>query len=281
MTVEYGDMLTPEEVAALEIELDDNGTEVVEDEQTTEAPTEPESKPEAEPNDHVVDNDVQDSPEDTSDAEVPPEVTQQESTSEVVIPHIVPMVRPDVVEPVDTTEQLKELADKYDAGDMTLAEYTSEANKLHAQNVLAEQSKQLQEHFAKQEWANTTAAFFSSNPQFDQEKNPVMYDLFSARYNRLIAEEKNLTGIDALVKAGEQTLKDVAALTGTEKASKQPMKVKPKKAEPTQSLADVPSAKEGETSSNKFSDLDALTGEAFEEALQKLTPAQQREYLSA
>jgi len=271
MSVEYGDTLTAEELAALEINLDENGEGVMDE------PTADEIKPaddETEPASDLPEPDAED---DTTDTTTKPSA-EDTPLPEVVIPTIATVVRPDVVEPVDSTDALKELADKYDAGDLTLAEYTAEANKLNAQNVLAEQSKQMQAHFDKQDWANTTSAFFNSNPQFDQEKNPVMYDLFHARYNRLIASEESLSGIDALVKAAEQTVKDVAALTP---AVKKDTKVKPQKAKPTQTLADIPSAKEGETSDNKFSDLDALDGEAFEMALQKLTPAQQREYLSA
>lgn len=195
-------------------------------------------------------------------------------------------------------------------------ELTEQRSELRAQHMQAEREIERNQQAAEQFWAHEQKLFFDDHPEYyDKEKgkdgkeqlvpNPVMMGALDATVKRLAGKEENAnrTGMWFLKEAhrivsSKFAPKEAPAADDKEKekdkgkkpvAEKKPIpKDKQRKANlkvVPKTLGNVPAADDNDTGNDgEFSHLDKLAekgGMEFEEALSKLTPAQQDRYLKS
>jgi hypothetical protein len=213
---------------------------------------------------------------------------------EKILEEAAPAIKAKLAE-LDTA--LTTLDAKYDEGDMKLPDYNRERDKINRQIMRAEDEAR---DAAKDGivWAREQQIFFRNKPEYlkakdasgkftepdeDQERKDAMFSTLGATVQKLQADAKyqHLSGIALLLEADKRVRKvfgvkpkdkKAAAPAADDKASKPPA---PKPGHKT--LADVPAAAANSTG-DPFAEVDKLTGEAFEAAIERMTPAQKAEY---
>lgn len=191
----------------------------------------------------------------------------------------------------ELTGQLKELQEKYDAGDLDMVEYLDQRGVVDAQinenrlDVRDTVRSQWQEQsVAAQRWDAEQEAFFKIYPQFDAPKygadnalitgNPVLYGALDAACVKVAKDNPGLSGIDLLIKAKEEV--EVATcikVAGTPGA-------RPSAQRPGHTLGDIPAAAAESVGDGEFASLDKLGGDDLEDALASMSPAQRERYLA-
>ncbi len=202
----------------------------------------------------------------------------------------------------DIQLKLDELDKKYDDGDVKLTEYNRERDAINRQ-IINENNTRNQairdEAIANRTqtradlvWRSEQATFFKTRPEYEYLpegtiKGKILYGALNEIVKSLDADPMNtgLSGMALLLKADKQVKEAFGTL---QKAEDKSPEVKPKAPErkppaplpKTKTLADIPNAAPNETG-GPYAGLDKLRGQAYEDALERLTPAQRDRYLAA
>lgn len=203
-------------------------------------------------------------------------------------------------------EQEKDLKTQFKDGDIDFDEYDekrdalrAEREKLTIQQTKSEISSEMQAQNAKHQWDDAVNTFLDKAAQGE---NGIDYRLDTAKgedldffIRALAAKEANsdksmdwfLTEANRKVRAlhdlpanpvapPANTAQDKAAAASKANAARKPdLSANPK------TLADVPGGTGDGDVGSEFASIDRLEGEAFEDAVAKLTPAQRERYLKA
>jgi len=192
------------------------------------------------------------------------------------------------VVPDDLKNDLDALKSKYDEGDMSIHEYTEARDainrKIYKHNAGLEAE-------AKTEivWKKEQFHFLKNRPEYlpgqqaeatGKIRANALFGALSETIKSLSQDEANanLSGMQLLVKA-DGIVKEAFGL------KQKPVEKKEEKKPPAplpdhKTLSDVPAAGKNDTADDAFSQWDKLTGEAYEEALERLTPEMRDAYLS-
>jgi hypothetical protein len=192
----------------------------------------------------------------------------------------------DVPEELDA--KLTALDAKYDAGDLTMAQYNRERDKVNreiwdVQNTAKETQREAVS------WQKTQGQFFRNRPEYlivegatpeEAERREIMYGAFRQKADALTAKqaETGMSDMEILV-AADKAVKRIFNIKPAEAAPVvAPEKKPPAKLPDIVTLGDLPAAAPTSLDSDPFAALDKLTGEAYEAALERLTDQQRRIY---
>lgn len=241
---------------------------------------------------------------DAAKGEVPPDKEDPDAEDAKPAPkakvpdHFTPIAEtlsPEDLEGINT--ELGELKTQFDDGDIDYEKYTDERLKLEKVVWHHEQAEITNENAVEQRWTWEREWYLQSNPEL--EISQVIYGAFAAQVNALLADEAFATapGFDLLTEAHTRVAAEIESMTGPggappagippagdKKAADTRAKDALKKAKDAEStkrgpktLAGIPAA-DTNTDVNKFAHLDSLNGEALQKAIDKLSPADLKEY---
>lgn len=201
-------------------------------------------------------------------------------------------------EQIDRLEaQALKIAEDEDDGELTAVEarikrreIDKQINKLNDENTEIRIDAKLRQDNAKDNWFdNVVPTFLDQNPIYSDNK--AMAQVFDNTVRELqtqvIAAGKNPLSPSILLKAHKMIKAQMPGMfaAATPKADPSP-KDEPKAKAPEKgrervpTLSDVPSASDNIGTNTKFAALDKLDGEEYERAFEKLSDAEQEEYLS-
>jgi hypothetical protein len=278
-----------------EVKADEKKEEKKEEKAEAKKPEEKEEKkvekePEKEPEKkaEVVAEEKKEEPE--KKAEEPPTILSDEqllrfhaTVTEADLPTV------DTVSP-EIQAKLDELDTKYDAGELDLKTYNKQRDTLNRQ-VNLENVKTLAAARDQKIWEKEQAHFLRNRPEYIDKsmKGNALFGALGEAIRTLNNDPKfaGATGIELLI-AADQAVKESFDMSPKKPEKKEP---EPKKKEVVErkpaatipevkTLADVPNAAANPTES-WASALDKLQGEAYEAALEKLSPEQRDRYLAA
>ena len=199
--------------------------------------------------------------------------------------------------PDELQGKLDDLQKKFDDGEIQMAAFIVERDKINRQIVrhnsnLYESAKEATT--IELTWKSEQQAFFKARPEYEfakegSPKGKALYGALNQVVKDLDADPENagLSGMAILVKA-DKIVKKAFGITEKEKPKETP-KDKPKEKDKkppaklpdeNKSLSDVPEAQRNSTD-GPWAALDKLSGEAYERALEKLTPEQRNRYESS
>ena len=247
---------------------------------------------------------------DDDDEEI--EITIDDDGEEVA-PVIAPVVPEPVIEPVventgidyaevllaSTTKQaeleaqLKDLATKFDDGEMDDADYNIEVRKIEraiarveAKMELAEEQIEAQNAAAEAnqaklmaQWEKAQVDFFAKPENKAIAEDDAMFNSLDAHVKKILAAG-NTPIADVLDLAKHNLLAGIAKLTGQKvpDAPKPSTKPKAPQVELPPTLGNIPSAIPN-ADGDEFGYIDKLSGRKYEDAVAKLTPEQHERYL--
>ena len=247
---------------------------------------------------------------DDDDEEI--EITIDDDGEEVA-PVIAPVVPEPVIEPVventgidyaevllaSTTKQaeleaqLKDLATKFDDGEMDDADYNIEVRKIEraiarveAKMELAEEQIEAQNAAAEAnqaklmaQWEKAQVDFFAKPENKAIAEDDAMFNSLDAHVKKILAAG-NTPIADVLDLAKHNLLAGIAKLTGQKvpDAPKPNTKAKAPQVELPPTLGNIPSAIPN-ADGDEFGYIDKLSGRKYEDAVAKLTPEQHDRYL--
>lgn len=181
---------------------------------------------------------------------------------------------------------------KFEDGDITLADYNKEraeyVESITEQRMFATINAQVQKSAAEKGWKDSQADFFSNNAEYLNErlKNVAFVDAV----NRLLATEESKAMTDAQIfdaakkecdavfypngRTSETKIVDMEEKRKSIDAAK---KAEADRAAGVKTLARVP-VSEGNVGYDKFDAIDRLTGDAYENAVAKLSDAERAQY---
>lgn len=184
-------------------------------------------------------------------------------------------------------DRLKELATKFDDGDIALSEMLDERDKINreiynAEVELAEQTK------AANAWQAAQDVFFNSSANAIYLQDQKRYDDLNLFVKTIAARNDNTSFADVLAKAAKME----AAMNGavappaeSDKSGKEADKTAGKNKKPKSPLpaapniADIPASAPNVTNGGEFAHMDSLSGIAYENALAKMSDDQRERYL--
>ena len=247
---------------------------------------------------------------DDDDEEI--EITIDDDGEEVA-PVIAPVVPEPVVEPIventgidyaevllaSTTKQaeleaqLKDLATKFDDGELDDADYNIEVRKIEraiarveAKMELAEEQIEAQNAAAEAnqaklmaQWEKAQVDFFAKPENKAIAEDDAMFNSLDAHVKKILAAG-NTPIADVLDLAKHNLLAGIAKITGQKvpDAPKPSTKPKAPQVELPPTLGNIPSAIPN-ADGDEFSYIDKLSGRKYEDAVAKLTPEQHERYL--
>jgi hypothetical protein len=203
-----------------------------------------------------------------------------------------------------TEEDLKQIDDdlgalrtRFDDGDIDYEEYTDQRLELEKLLWHHEQAEMNNANAVEQRWQWERDWYLQSNAELNQSQ--VIYGAFAAQVNALLADDEWNTapGFDILSEAHRRVADEVSSVAGpgsgpengrpaggdkedADKKAADALK-KAKAAEsgkrPPETLAGKPAA-EANTDESKFAYLDNLEGEKLQAAIDKMSPADLKEY---
>lgn len=247
---------------------------------------------------------------DDDDEEI--EITIDDDGEEVA-PVIAPVVPEPVIEPVventgidyaevllaattkqaELEAQLKELAERFDDGELEDAEYNIEVRKVEraiarveAKMELAEEQIEAQNAAAEANQAKLIAQWEKEQVDFFAKAENKVFAEDDALFNSLDAHVKkilaagNVPIADVLSTAKHNLLTSIAKVTGQKlpDAPKLNTKTKAPQVELPPTLGNIPSAIPN-ADGDEFGYIDKLSGRKYEDAVAKLTPEQHERYL--
>jgi hypothetical protein len=199
----------------------------------------------------------------------------------------------DVV-PEEIQTKIDELDAKYESGDVDLKAYNRERDALNRAIWNANQAVR-DEARTQQAWLKEQGFFFQNRPEYMEktadgktftEQSQEMFDLFKIKVSRFEKDPRyaNAPGMELLLaadKAVRKTLgvgKAAPSAPLKEAAPAKPGVKPPAKLPENKTLSEIPAAAGEEITGDPFAALDKLSGEAYEKAIEKLTPAQKEAY---
>lgn len=186
----------------------------------------------------------------------------------------------------DIKDQKAAAASKLEEGDFTYAEYHAEIEKLNDAEMdlkLAQRDYEIAQKTQKQQsknaWDDACADFLSANAEYDsQGRFKVLNDYIMQVAND--PKSASYTAEQILTEAHRLTEEDIGpAPNKRAKADPAPNGKKAAVLPDTPTLNRIPAAETNEASENRFAYLDKLTGEDFEAAFDRLSPADQDAYM--
>ena len=189
--------------------------------------------------------------------------------------------------------QLKELAERYDDGELEDAEYNIEVRKVEraiarveAKMELAEEQIEAQNAAAEANQAKLIAQWEKEQVDFFAKAENKVFAEDDALFNSLDAHVKkilaagNVPIADVLSTAKHNLLTSIAKVTGQKlpDAPKPNTKTKAPQVELPPTLGNIPSAIPN-ADGDEFGYIDKLSGRKYEDAIAKLTPEQHERYL--
>lgn len=183
------------------------------------------------------------------------------------------------------------VVEKYEAGELTEAEYRKQLRDIYRDQTTAEVTANLNDQFAETEWQRASNQFAEDHKEY--KTSPGRAAALNAHMERIDRETKGaLDGRTLLQKAHDAVVADLGANGAAQKDAQQQVK----RPQPTlakaveqaaksapQTLGDLPAADNADTGSDKWAYLDRLAetdGMAFEEELAKLSRAEEQDYLN-
>lgn len=195
------------------------------------------------------------------------------------------------------TTELADIKQQFDDGDIDYEVYTDKRLELEKVVWHHEQAEITNENAIEQRWTWEREWYLQSNAEL--EKSQVIYGAFAAQVNALLADPDFATapGFDILNEAHTRVAAEIESLAGPGSAEApagapaadkltaderaKAALAKAKAAEsgkrPPETLAKVPAA-EANVDTSKWAHLDSLEGEALQKAIDKLSPADLKEY---
>lgn len=189
--------------------------------------------------------------------------------------------------------QLKELAERFDDGELEDAEYNIEVRKVEraiarveAKMELAEEQIEAQNAAAEANQAKLIAQWEKEQVDFFAKAENKVFAEDDALFNSLDAHVKkilaagNVPIADVLSTAKHNLLTSIAKVTGQKlpDAPKPNTKTKAPQVELPPTLGNIPSAIPN-ADGDEFGYIDKLSGRKYEDAIAKLTPEQHERYL--
>lgn len=186
--------------------------------------------------------------------------------------------------PADLKAKIDELAERFDVGEMSVREYADQRDALNRE-VWQRNLQAAQEAQAAKAWEAEQAHFLAKNPAYTEDslRGNALFGMLDAAVRTLAADPANAdkSGYQILQMAHKEV---VGIVKGAANAPKEtPSSVpatgaKPKAAKPDiATLGDVP-ASAANVGEDPFSAIDRLDGEAYEAALERMTPDQLKSY---
>lgn len=179
--------------------------------------------------------------------------------------------------------KLAELEDQFEENELSQKEYQAARDALNRE-ILISQLGSRDEARADKVWEKTQAHFLQSRPAYLQKdlKGNAMFGALGEAVKAVFADPKfaNASDMAVLVEA-DKAVRGLFGTTAPAVKTPEPAKpgVKPAAVRPdVKTLASVPSSEKQDTGGDPFAALDRLSGEAFERALERLTPDQKSEY---
>lgn len=197
---------------------------------------------------------------------------------------------------IDTA--LKDLKTQFDDGDIDYEQYTDERLKYEKILWHHEQAEISNVNAVEQRWQWERDWYLQSNQELNQ--NQVIYGAFAAQVNALLADDEwgIAPGFDILTEAHRRVASEIASLEGPQagnvsngrpkvgdkqsaqqKADDALAKAKAAEAgkRPPHTLAKVPAAEQN-VDTSKWAHIDSLDGDAYQKAIDRLSPAELAEY---
>lgn len=197
--------------------------------------------------------------------------------------------------PAAIKEKLGTLKEKYELGDITQGDYDDERDKLNREifkhNLKISDEAKTAFEAKKDEllWKKEQIYFLNAKPEYmssrteeaaEKVKRNALFGALTEMVKSLSSDPRNasLTGIQILVKAD----KAVKEAFGIKPAEKKKVETKPAAKIPGhKTLAEIPNAAgNNEGVDDSFAQIDKLTGEAYEQALERMSPAVREAYLA-
>jgi hypothetical protein len=226
--------------------------------------------------------------------------TGEETKAETVPDHFTPMAETlsqEDLTAIDT--ELAELKTKFDDGDIDYEEYTDERLKLEKVIWHHEAAEITNVNAVEQRWQWERDWYMQSNSELNQSQ--VIYGAFASQVNALLADDEFATaaGFDLLTEAHKRVAAEIDSLVGPGSGGTAPTgrpaagdkqtaderaasalaaaKAAESGKRPPETLAKVPAA-EANKDVSKWAVIDALEGEDLQNAIDKMGPADLKEY---
>jgi hypothetical protein len=243
-----------------------------------------------------------------ADLEATQKAEEAAAAATVIVPKNEPVFTLEAEKKHGTREEIEAkmtaLDTKFEDGDITLAAYNREraeyVESLTEMKMFDKINAQVQKAAAEKGWKDAQADFFSSNPEYSAER--IKNVAFVDAVNRLLAtdESKNMTDTqifedakkecDAVFHPGgphkaddgnvvsiEEKRTVIEAAEEKRKAIEAAKKVEAERAAGVKTLAKVP-VSEGNQGDDKYDAIDKLTGEAYENAVAKMSDTERAIY---
>lgn len=187
--------------------------------------------------------------------------------------------------PADLKARIDELAEKFDEGEISVREYTDQRDALNRE-VWQRNLQTAQEAQAAKTWEAEQAYFLAKNPAYTEDslRGNALFGMLDAAVRTLAADPANAdkSGYQVLQMAHKEVVGIVKGAASVPKETPLPSVpttgAKPKAAKPNiVTLGDVP-ASAANVGENPFAAIDRLDGEAYEAALERMTPDQLKSY---
>ncbi|MFH1079461.1 MAG: hypothetical protein V1766_04255 [Pseudomonadota bacterium] len=243
-----------------------------------------------------------------ADLEAANKAEEAAATATVIVPKVEPVFILEAEKKHGTREEIEAkmsaLDTKFEDGDITLAAYNKEraeyVESLTEMKMFDKINAQVQKAAVEKGWKDAQADFFRSNPEYSAER--IKNVSFVDAVNRLLAtdESKKMTDAqifeaakkecdavfhpegppktdDGNVVSIEEKRKAIEAAEEKRKAIEAAKKVEDDRAAGVKTLAKVP-VSEGNHGDDKYDAIDKLTGEAYENAVAKMSDTERAIY---
>jgi hypothetical protein len=225
----------------------------------------------------------------------------EEEKPEKVPDHFTPMAETLTEADLETIDtELKAIKQRFDDGDIDYEKYTDERLVYEKMLWHHEQAEMQNENAVEQRWQWERDWYMQANTELNQSQ--VIYGAFASQVNALLADEEWSTapGFELLTEAHRRVASEIDSISGPltgsgaqpngrptggdkedadKKAADALKKAKAAEAgkKPPETLAKVPAAEENKDVS-KWAVIDALEGEELQKAIDKMSPADLKEY---
>ena len=200
----------------------------------------------------------------------------------------------DSIIPAELSTKLLALDEKYDAGEIEMKDYMSQREAIN-RNIYRAQDRSLGAAREELAWQKTQLYFFENRPEYLKKdvtepkellRRDAMFGALEKMVSTMTTDPKytHYSDMQVLIEA-DKIVKEAFGVkpTAVSSAGKDKLaaiiKEKPKAPLPDHvTLGDIPAAGAEDVGDDPYAVLDKLTGEAYEAALERLTPTQKDAY---
>jgi hypothetical protein len=209
-----------------------------------------------------------------------------------------PVVRPEDLPssdevPAEFEKKLSDLEEKYDNGDMEQRDYQRERDKINREIIRAQDNAANVAKINK-EWELAQGHFLRNRPEYlrkpDQTdpkvllRSDALYGALGKMVDVIVSDptKAHYTDMQILVEA-DRAVKEAFGINQKQAGQKSKAvdiaRGKPAARMPEMvTLSDIPSDAQNSTEGDPFAAIDRLTGQAYEDAIERMTPAQKKAY---